>query len=81
MLTDIQEIFEQPDIAAPKKLLLDCIPYSIIDPSVLLIFPEYLLTSEPVKKMNEIYSLFKIKCPTTIEYTPSKDELKRMHAV
>ena len=44
-------------------------------------FTKYQLTIEPVRKMNEIYSLFKIKCPTTIEYTPSEDELKRMHAV
>ena len=55
--------------------------FSVLQYQVVQIFPEYLLTSEPVKKMNEIYSLFKIKCPTTIEYTPSEDELKRMHAV
>ena len=50
---------------SPEKI------FSVLQYQIVQIFPKYLLTSEPVKKMNEIYSQFKIKCPTTIEYTPS----------
>ena len=60
---------------SPEKI------FSVLQYQIVQIFPKYLLTSEPVKKMNEIYSQFKMKCPTTIEYTPSEDELKRMCAV
>jgi hypothetical protein len=52
--------------------------FSILQYQIVQIFPEYLLTSEPVKRMNEIYKHFKIQCPTTIEYKPTDDELKRM---
>ena len=60
---------------SPEKI------FSVLQYQIIQIFPKYLLTSEPVKKMNEIYSQFKMNCPTTIEYTPSEDELKRMCAV
>ena len=52
--------------------------FSVLQYQIVQIFPEYLLTSEPVKRMNEIYKHFKIKCPSTIDYVPTEDEKKRM---
>ena len=54
------------------------IMFSILQYQVAQIYPEYLVTSEPVKNMNDIYKHFKIKCPETIPYTATADELKRM---
>ena len=55
--------------------------YSILQHQVVQIYPEYLVTSEPVKAMNDIYKLFKIKCPETIPYTATEDEMERMGVV
>ena len=52
--------------------------FSILKYQVVQIFPEYLLTSEPVKRMNDIFKLFNIKCPETIPYKATADELQRM---
>ena len=52
--------------------------FSILQHQIVQIFPEYLLTSDPVKNMNDIYKHFKIKCPSSIPYTASADEMKRM---
>ena len=57
------------------------IMFSILQYQVVQIFPEYLLTSEPVKNMNDIYKHFKIKCPATIPYTATDDEKERMGVV
>ena len=54
------------------------IMFSVLQYQVAQIFPEYLLTSEPVKNMNDIYKRFKIKCPATIPYNASDDEKARM---
>lgn len=54
------------------------IMFSVLQYQVVQIFPEYLLTSEPVKNMNDIYKRFKIKCPATIPYNASNDEKARM---
>ena len=54
------------------------IMFSILQYQVVQIFPEYLLTSEPVKSMNDIYRRFRIKCPATIPYSATDDEKKRM---
>ena len=42
------------------------------------IYRDKLITSEPTKIMNEIYDIFKIKCPVEIPYKPTEDELKRL---
>ena len=52
--------------------------FSILQYQIVQIFPEYLMTSELVKEMNDIYKHFKIKCPDTIPYTATEDEMKRM---
>ena len=54
--------------------------YSVLQYQSVQIFQDYLLTSEPVKKMNDIYKHFKITCPDTIPYQPTSDELSRMHS-
>ena len=43
-----------------------------------LICPDSLVSSDPVKKMNDIYKHFKIECPEEIPYTPTPDERTRM---
>ncbi len=52
--------------------------FSVLSRQVALIYPDSLVTSEPVKKMNDIYKHFKIKCPEEIPYTPTEDERARM---
>ena len=52
--------------------------YSVLQYQVVQVFPDYLLTSEPVKMMNDIYKHFKIKCPETIPYTATEEELSRI---
>lgn len=52
--------------------------FSILSRQVALVYPEELVTSEPVKKMNDIYKHFRIKCPEQIAYTPTEDESTRM---
>ena len=54
------------------------IVFSILQYQVVQIFPEYLVTSDPVKNMNDIYNHFKIECPATIPYSASEDEKARM---
>ena len=45
---------------------------------VVQIFPDYLLTSDPMKNMNNIYTHFKITCPATIPYSASEGEKEHM---
>lgn len=52
--------------------------FSVLSHQGALVYPDSLVTSEPVKKMNDIYNLFKIKCPEEIPYTPTEDEQSRM---
>lgn len=52
--------------------------FSILRRQVALVYPNSLITSEPVKKMNDIYKKFGLKCPEEIPYTPSDDESARM---
>jgi len=52
--------------------------FSILSRQMALVYPKTLVTSEPVKKMNEIYKHFRIKCPEEITYTPTDDESSRM---
>lgn len=52
--------------------------FSILQYQVVQIFPDFLLTSEPVRRMNDIYKLFNLKCPDTIPYKATADELQRM---
>ena len=52
--------------------------FSVLQYQVVQIFPEYLMTSEVVKNMNDIYKHFKIKCPVTLPYEATNDELNRM---
>ncbi len=52
--------------------------FSILSRQMALVYPKALVTSEPVKKMNEIYSHFRIKCPEEITYTPAGDESASM---
>jgi len=52
--------------------------FSILKHQQAIIYDKELITSESVKKMNELYNLFKIKCPETIPYSPTADELKRL---
>lgn len=52
--------------------------FSILSRQVALVYPETLVTSEPVKKMNDIYKHFQIKCPEEITYIPSDDESVRV---
>lgn len=51
---------------------------SVLSHQGALVYPDSLITSEPVKKMNDIYKHFKIKCPEEIPYTPTEDENTRM---
>ena len=51
---------------------------SVLSHQGALVYPDSLITSEPVKKMNDIYKYFKIKCPEEIPYTPTEDEYARM---
>ena len=55
--------------------------YAILQNQVVQIFPDSLLTSEPVKRMNDIYKHFKIQCPATIPYVATENELIRMGVV
>ncbi len=52
--------------------------FSVFSRQAALVYPDSLVTSEPVKKMNDIYKHFKIKCPEEIPYTPTEDECARM---
>ncbi len=52
--------------------------FAVLSHQVALIYPDALITSEPVKKMNDIYKHFKIKCPEEIPYMPTEDECARM---
>lgn len=52
--------------------------FSVLSHQGALVYPNSLVTSEPVKKMNDIYKHFKIKCPEEIPYTPTEDERARM---
>ena len=52
--------------------------YSILQYQIAQIFPDYLLTSEPVKNMNDIYKHFQITCPSSIPCKATADELARM---
>ena len=52
--------------------------FSVLSHQGALVYPDSLVTSEPVKKMNDIYKQFKIKCPEEIPYTPTEDERARM---
>ena len=52
--------------------------FSVLSHQGALVYPDSLITSEPVKKMNDIYKHFKIKCPEEIPYTPTEDEYARM---
>ena len=52
--------------------------FSVLSHQGALVYPDSLITSEPVKKMNDIYKHFKIKCPEEIPYTPTEDECARM---
>lgn len=52
--------------------------FSVLSHQGILVYPDSLITSEPVKKMNDIYKHFKIKCPEEIPYTPTEDECARM---
>ncbi len=52
--------------------------FSVLSHQGALVYPDSLVTSEPVKKMNDIYKQFKIKCPEEIPYTPTEDERTRM---
>lgn len=52
--------------------------FSVLSRQGALVYPNSLITSEPVKKMNDIYKHFKIKCPEEIPYTPTADECDRM---
>lgn len=52
--------------------------YSILQYQIAQIFLDYLLTSEPVKNMNDIYKHFRITCPSSIPYKATADELARM---
>ena len=40
--------------------------FSILQQQTAIVHEEELITSESVKKMNQIYKWFKIKCPTSI---------------
>jgi len=52
--------------------------FSVLSRQVALIYPDSLITSEPVKRMNDIYNHFRIKCPEEIPYAPTEDECNRM---
>lgn len=52
--------------------------FSVLSHQGALVYPNSLITSEPVKKMNDIYKHFKLKCPEEIPYTPTGDECARM---
>ncbi len=54
--------------------------YNILQFQCVQIYPDCLVTSEPVKKMNDIYKHFKMVCPTIIEYKATDEELRRMGA-
>ncbi|MFR2850473.1 MULTISPECIES: hypothetical protein [Hungatella] len=52
--------------------------FSILSHQGALVYPGTLITSEPIKKMKDIYKHFKIKCPEEIPYAPTEDEYSRM---
>lgn len=52
--------------------------FSVLSHQGALVYPNSLITSEPVKKMNDIYKHFKLKCPEEIPYTSTEDESARM---
>jgi len=52
--------------------------FSVLGRQAALIYPDSLITSEPVKRMNDIYNHFRIKCPEEIPYIPTEDEYNRM---
>lgn len=52
--------------------------FSVLSHKGALVYPNSLITSEPVKKMNDIYKHFNLKCPEEIPYTPTEDEYARM---
>ena len=52
--------------------------FSVLSHQGALVYPDSLITSEPVKKMNDIYKHFNLKCPEEIPYTPTGDEYARM---
>ena len=52
--------------------------FSVLSRQAALIYPDSLITSEPVKRMNDIYNHFRIKCPEEIPYIPTEDECNRM---
>lgn len=52
--------------------------FSVLSHQGALVYPDSLVTSEPVKKMNDIYKHFKVKCPEEIPYTPTEEECARM---
>ncbi len=52
--------------------------FSVLSHQGALVYPDSLITSEPVKKMNDIYKHFNLKCPEEILYMPTEDEYARM---
>ena len=52
--------------------------FSVLSHQGALVYPDSLVTSEPMKKMNDIYKKFKIKCPAGIPYTLTENERARM---
>ena len=48
--------------------------FSILRRQVALVYPDSLITSGSVKKMNDIYKKVGIKCPEEIPYISSDDE-------
>ncbi len=52
--------------------------FSVLSHQGALAYPDSLVTSEPMKKMNDIYKKFKIKCPAGIPYTLTENERARM---
>ncbi len=52
--------------------------FSVLRHQGAVVYPGLLITSEPVKKMNDIYKHFKIKCPEEIPCTLTEDECSGM---
>lgn len=45
--------------------------FSILSHQGAPVYPNSMITSEPVKEMNDIYKNFKLKCLEEIPYTPT----------
>lgn len=60
-----------------KTMLSTLALFSILSHQGGPVYPNSMITSGPVKKMNDIYKQFKLKCLEEIPYTPTEDECVR----